>query len=1138
MRLTDDRWTFSPTDLATFVRCEHAIQLRKLSREGTLEALAPPGNSIRADMLARRGGEHENSYVEALKAAGKHVVEISRDDPDARETTREAMRDGADVIVQASLRSEVWAGYADLLERVPTPSALGEWSYEVADTKLSLSVQPYFILQLGIYSDLVADIQDAPPEHMHLILGDNSRHSFRCSDYSAYRQHIRGRFHDSFRGGKDTLPYPVDFCALCEWNRHCWKHLLQLDHLSLVAGIRRDHVKTLHRAGITTLTHLGQRLPALPDREIAGPTLARLHHQARLQLEHRQTGMHRYEFLEPEDRRGFQLLPKPSAGDLFFDVEADPFEDLTYLFGIASEEAGERKYRRWWSHDVNQERIAFEEVVDFIIARRRECPDAHVYHYGAADVSTLKKLMGRFGSREESVDGFLRQQVFVDLLAVVRQSIRISHPSYSLKKVETFYFDRESEGVIDAGGAIVAYENWLQNPDPEKLKEIEAYNRDDCISTVELRSWLLRLRAEIEAQRGVTLDWRQALPPEPTSEEREQERMETDRLSASLLAQLPADRSTWNTDHHALWKLAHLLHYHRREDKPVWWSFFDRLQMSPEELIDENESIGSLVPTGRARDVGKSVATEFEFEPQQHKFEIGDTVFDPHRLKDGWPHSAGTIESIHDDEGRIELKRGAGFTPDTLPRAIVPNGAVDTAKIRAALRRFAQSINDRGAEGTHYQAARDILFRTFPRISGQAPGDLLHGAHIDGETVKSLAARLTRSYLFIQGPPGAGKTYHGARVIVDLLRRGKRIGVTATSHKAIENILHEVELVAHAEHVRFAGLKQSSDKSHAFRSRLPLPCVVDITDKFGRGEKPDPADTNVCLVGGTAWLFSRPEHEQQFDYLVIDEAGQMSLADALACSTAARNVLLLGDPLQLAQVSQGTHPEGCGTSVLEHLLGEYATIPPPRGVFLEQTRRMHPDVCGFISEVVYDNRLESHDSCALRRIDAPLISGTGLRVHSIEHEGNSQRSTEEADWIARSVAEMLIGGVFTGSDGVQRDLSPADFLVVTPYNAQVSAIRSAFQNDGLPVRVGTVDKFQGQEAPVVFFSMATSTGEDIPRSLDFLFSRNRLNVAISRAQCLAIVVASPRLLDVHCHTVDQMKLVNALCRFVEMAEPV
>jgi uncharacterized protein len=274
--------------------------------------------------------------------------------------------------------------------------------------------------------------------------------------------------------------------------------------------------------------------------------------------------------------------------------------------------------------------------------------------------------------------------------------------------------------------------------------------------------------------------------------------------------------------------------------------------------------------------------------------------------------------------------------------------------------------------------------------------------------------------------------------------------------------------------------------------------------------------------------------DQTLDYLFVDEAGQVALADALAVGTAARNLVLLGDPLQLAQVSQGVHPDNAGASILEHLLDDDATIPPERGLFLDRSRRMHPDVCDFISQVVYAGRLSSIDECASQSIESGGgLTGTGLRYLPVEHEGNARSSPEEADVIANAIAAMLDGGRFTDQDRETRELTLDDILVVTPYNAQVRCLRERLP-DG--ARVGTVDKFQGQEAPVVFFSMATSSGAEIPRNVEFLFSRNRLNVAISRAQCLAVLVASPELLHIRCRNVDQLRMVSALCRLVELAE--
>jgi hypothetical protein len=387
------------------------------------------------------------------------------------------------------------------------------------------------------------------------------------------------------------------------------------------------------------------------------------------------------------------------------------------------------------------------------------------------------------------------------------------------------------------------------------------------------------------------------------------------------------------------------------------------------------------------------------------------------------------------------------------------------------------------------------------------------------EEMKRLVSDLDRSHLVVQGPPGSGKTWTGARLIAHLLRSGKRVGVTATSHKAIHNLLFEVERVAATEGVDFKGLKKSSGSEETVFSGARIESSGDTADF---------ADPEVRLLAGTAWLFARAELDGEVDYLFVDEAGQVSLADALAVGTSARNVVLLGDPVQLAQVTQGTHPPGTGVSVLEHLLGDAHTIPPDSGVFLERTFRLHPDVAAFVSAAFYDGRLHAAEGCERQATEF----GTGLRFLPVEHEGNRRSSVEEAERVRLAIEEML-GGSFTDSKGRTRPLRVDDFMVVAPYNAQVHCLLEALP-DGVPV--GTVDKFQGQEAPVVFFSMASSSGEDVPRNMEFLFSRNRLNVAVSRARCLAILVASPKLLDIRCRNVDQMRLANALCLFVERAQ--
>jgi superfamily I DNA and/or RNA helicase len=355
---------------------------------------------------------------------------------------------------------------------------------------------------------------------------------------------------------------------------------------------------------------------------------------------------------------------------------------------------------------------------------------------------------------------------------------------------------------------------------------------------------------------------------------------------------------------------------------------------------------------------------------------------------------------------------------------------------------------------------------------------------------------------------------------VALLKDGKRVGVASHSHKAINNLLKDVEAVARAESVRFSGIKRSSHEEQFFGGTM----IADVLDNDATTQG------GHQLIAGTAWLFARPDLDQALDYLFIDEAGQVSLANVLAMGVSAKNIVLVGDQMQLSQPIQGAHPGGSGVSGLDHLLGSLATVPSDRGVFLANTFRMHPDICRFISDAVYDGRLESDASAKQQRIetgasDDAALAPTGIRFVPVEHAGFAQRCPPEAERLKQAFTALL-GKTWIDQRGAKQVIGLDDILVVSPYNMQVNHLR-----DILPTgaRVGTVDKFQGQEAAAVLISMTTSSGDELPRNIEFLYSRNRLNVAISRARCLSVLFASPRLLEIPCNTIEQMQLVNTLC---------
>jgi hypothetical protein len=638
-------------------------------------------------------------------------------------------------------------------------------------------------------------------------------------------------------------------------------------------------------------------------------TFETLRAQAAWQLSYRRTGLHRYELLEPLEQRGLGLLPAPSAGDLFYDIEGDPFwepgKGLEYLHGLIDRDG---MFTAIWAHDRDEECAAVTRLLDLFHEQLGRDAGMHVYHYASYETSALKRLVAEHGKREEALDELLRREVFVDLYAVVRQSLRISHSRYSIKNVRQFFMTAEAD-LTGGDDAIVLYEQWMAERDPALLESIERYNEEDCVSTLRLRDWLVERKPEAERQYRAAIPWRE--PPElrAPSEETAQARDEREALRERLLATGEPD----------LVLLGHLLDYHRREAKPVWWWFFTRCELTAEELVDDSESIGCLGPDGTSSEpVGgksKSEIHGYAFPVQQHKLDPGDRVFDPVTEK-----TAGTIETLDNVAGTLRLSRSPAQIERGEPEALIPGGPYDTKDQQAALERFARSMLAGDGGYAHLQR---LLHREPPLAGARVQRDTL-------EEMRNLVEEVEGSYLFVQGPPGAGKTWTGARLVTRLLARRKRVGIASTSHKAIHKLLHEIEAAAHEEEVRFCGLKKASAGNPESVYEGPMIETETSADAF--------PDADHDLFAGTSWLFARAEMDGLLDYLFVDEAGQVSLADALALGTCARTLVLLGDPVQLPQVRQGVHPENAGRSVLEHLLGEARHTVAPRWACSSSTR--------------------------------------------------------------------------------------------------------------------------------------------------------------------------------------------------------
>ena len=1124
MRKWANNILFSASDLVNYLECEHLTALDLLDLESPLPRAA---TDEQVKLIQDKGYAHEAAYLADLQAAIGDVVNVKTAGQGIEaevEATHQAMRQGAAVIYQGCLRTDNFIGYVDFLRRVEIPSDLGEYSYEVVDTKLSRSPKAKFILQLCLYSELLADIQGLLPRHIHVVLGDRTEESFRLANYFRYYRKLKARFQEAVsRASGSTYPLPCSHCDLCDWRELCQQQWERDDHLVLVANITRNQIAKLNAAGITTLRQLAQlgeqqRVPRLQPE-----TLERLRHQAALQLGRRESGEDRYELIEtdPVQLRGFNRLPPPDPGDLFFDMEGDPLEEggLEYLFGVYYLEGGVYRFRPFWAHDRQQERQAFKDFLTFVMDRLARFPRMHIYHYATYEETALKRLMSLHGVCEVEVDQLLRTERLVDLYKVVREGLRVSEPRYSIKNLETFYMEKRSGEVTNAGASIVYYEYWKATGEQALLDRIRDYNEDDCRSTYLLREWLLKIRPDM-------VTWFNGTTAGHGEEEKSEGVREAEaRLAVYhdyLLGGLPADRAHWDDETHVRELLYQLLDFHRRAAKPEWWAMFARREMTEEELMDDPECLGAIemVPEHPPEEVKRSRVYTYRFPEQEFKFRAGDKC---NRADTLGP--AGIITELDEVNRIVCLKLGKKNEELPSRLSIIPQGPLNTDILTEAIYRVADSV----IGGTSsYAALLAILRRLPPSIDGHVMGQpIVTGSGDVTAAVIDAVSRLQESYLFIQGPPGAGKTYTGSHVISALLAKDLKVGVSSNSHKAINNLLAAVERCAVEQGVNFSGVKKSSGDDTCLNGAF----IRDVTNK----QAIDPDDED--LIAGTAWLFADEAFDQCLDYLFVDEAGQVSLAHLLAMGTSARNIVLLGDQMQLQQPIQGVHPGHSGESVLDYLLQGEATIADDRGVFLDTTWRMHADVCRFISDAVYDGRLYPEpDNQKQRLVLTPSahaeLRPTGIRFVPVQHDGCSQRSQEEAA-VVHALYTSLLDQSYIDRNGKRHRLSPDHILVVAPYNMQVNLLKQTLPAGS---RVGTVDKFQGQEAEVVLVSMATSSGEYLPRFMEFLYSKNRLNVALSRARCLALLVASPELMTIKCNTIEQMELVNTLCWVDEYAQ--
>jgi uncharacterized protein len=1129
MKLLSQELRLAATDLSNHLACRHVTTLDLGVARG--EGTAPKWEAPDLAVIQELGRRHEAAYLNHLRDEGRWLVNLGeiKDEKRSIAETLSCMKRGVEVIAQGTLADGRWFGRPDVLRKVNGKSDFGDYSYEVYDCKLTRETKGATILQLALYSELLAKAQNKEPEHMYVIPGGAQFKAevYRCNEYSAYYRYVKRQLEAASRNGSPnhTYPEPCEHCDVCRWFRECDGRRRSDDHLSLVAGITSIQRGQLTEWGTDTVAKLAvlpiplERKPSRGMRD----GYKRVKEQASLQVEARALGTPRFQLLDPLKGTGFYTLPEPSRLDMFVDLEGDTFAaegGRDYLFGFVAGDTGQPLlYEKQWSLTQAEEKRAFEWLADEVIRRWAADPNMHVYHFGTYERDHFRLLMGRHATREDQIDKMLRAHLFVDLHTIFKQAVRAGVEEYSLKRLEVFHDFERLASLDESRVAMRMIEHWLELDKSGELRTqdkaaMEGYNEDDCRSTVSLRNWLEAKRREL-VENGMEIPRPAHVDGEPKKKQHEHEQ-EVAKVVGQLTLDIPSEPAKPTEEQTARRTLALLLDWHRREIRVGYAEGYRFAEFDDDRLLDERVGLAGLKHEKRISNDRGCPLDRYTFEPQKTNIR---------REKDLYLDSEkfGEVVEIDHINGTVDIKKtkkSAEIHPSGLYMWDRPYG---DDQQKGALLRIGRWVAENHVDAVgRYRAARDLLLRREPRRIGNIPMVAARPENTEARANR-LAGALDNSVLAIQGPPGSGKTHLAARMICKLAKEGKKIGVCALSHKVIRHLLDAV--VVQADDPRDVRCMQRSDYDE---ETLDIAIARDnepALDALKSGE--------ANVVGGTSYLWATEASFEVLDFLFIDEAGQMSLADVMAVAQATKNLILVGDPQQLERPIKANHPAETDESALEHLLGEAKTISDEQGMFLPRTHRLHPKICDFTSQVFYDGRLESEQVARNRSLAGhPWLDAAGLWFVPVDHEGNGNSSPEEVAVIANIAESLLAPGVERfRSIGNSESVKWKDILIVAPYNAQVSDLKARLPD----ARVGTVDKLQGQEASIVIYSLTSSSPGEVPRGMEFFFSLNRFNVATSRGETTVIVVGNPRLFEPECKTPRQMQLANAFCRYLEMA---
>ena len=1178
----------TPTQISIFAISKLAAELEELVIRKKFKDEIPPKSELEKQLI-EDGKRHEKNLIKSFEDKNNEVVNIGNFPEKERiKETENAMINRASYIYQASLINNEIKGSADVLKRIDEPSNLGDWSYIPIECKLSSTSKTTFIIQSCAYCDLLEDYQGKKVSQFELYLGGENFQRFETKKYWNWYSILKKRYKEFIENFNEDMEIKFIPGNHGKWTDYVTGKLKKDRDLIIVAGMTQSQRIKLIKKNIKTIDDFAALKSNNKIFESKNNTLKNLYNQAKVQV--RQQSSDGKPNIEPilwknsyaKEGKIKNIIPLRNDGDVWFDMEG--FNDsvkgikLEYLFGACYQKNGKIKFKRWWAHDHIQEAEAFEKWVNWIEERRIEFPKLHIYHYANYEKDAMRKLQQKYPNSfaVKIIDDWLREGLMVDLLPIVKNAIVLGEESYSIKKVEKLYKEERKTAITNAADSVVAYQRFLESGEKKEVSEspllqnIELYNKDDCESTEELHTFLLNLTKKYE---NINLFSEENFEKDLTIESKNKEPNlyeAINKISDEFFSLIPKelqflDEEKYFKDSNKLlmnkgpfdlsWKsqivLSQLLRFHSNEAKALWWRYFDRKKADIFELEKDPECIHEAIFQDKKRDKDEDLDLyNFKFEPFSNSKLQSDFLDGGLEMEIQQTGLSLNVQKLEEDSGIISFK---------FQKKKCENWKKDNPQIKDfEIKNFPGLIKNCSLFKKESDLSRTLINRLLPQAEAwkekkqSLPMTLKNLLEREGKdelvelnknlkvTDLGFAKHITEymnkqnsAILAIQGPPGTGKSTLIAEVIVGLGLKSKRIAICANSHPAIDNLLIKIKEISDKKSADIFIVKSDNNRSSLRAGKLSKKSINTIQSKKITKE--------MLVVGGTTWAHSIDESIDQYDVLVIEEAGQMSLANTAVISRCAKSIILVGDQQQLSQPTKANHKFGGGLSVLEYWMNNKKVVPNNLGIFLSKSWRMEPSIASIVSDIFYESKLKSYNkNCDNKIIWKEKIKSSsgvyfpdqGFHFENICHIGNNQTSKEEALKI-KEIVDKLYGSsyeYFSKDKLKSGKITKQEILVIAPYNAQVNLLRN-YLND--KARVSTVDKFQGQEAPVSIFSLTASSGDDAPRGLEFLLQPNRLNVAISRAKCLSIIVGSNQLSSTLVKNIKDAELLNTFCKLSE-----